>query len=434
MVIDIEINVKVRYMSMDTDTQARHAYLLHEVLNDVGDEELLNGDKNPHTTRKELKTTISLAEKGGYKMVTYKKNTVSDETVTTVGLFRSVIFNANDQLVCFAPPKAITYETFKAEHPLYYVNVEEFIDGTMINMFWDKIHDPEYGDDSGIIGDGWRFTTRKNIGADNHFYRYSNNCTQRNFGELFRETFANTGIDIEKLDKSYCYSFVMRHPENRVVSYVKEPELYLTDAFLLENSSDAHYKVTPAYHSSCHVMPGFFNSNVKFPRSFSVDNYEQLERMVDEHSPDGSLTKGYMLHCKQTHLRTKIVPEEYKFVKELRGNFADLRLLFLTLHGQGRVHEYLHYYPENYPLFAEYTHLLDDYIHCMYMLYRDCFISKSKPLVEYHPNYRTHMYKLHGIYKQYYQPIRGHIQHSDVVDYVNNIDIPLLFNTMFIAK
>jgi len=434
MVIDIERNVKVMYMSMESWELGHHAYLLHEVLNELGCEELLNGGKLPNTSRKELKMTTSSIEKGGYKMVTYKKNTVSDETITTAGLFRSVIFNSNNQLVCFAPPKAMTYEKFKAEHPLYYVNVEEFIDGTMINMFWDNTMDSEYSDESSIIGDGWHITTRKNIGADNRFYRYSNNCTQRNFGELFRETFANTGIDVEKLDKSDCYSFVMRHPENRVVSYVKEPELYLTDAFLLENSSDAHYKVTPAYHSSCRGMPAFFNSKVKFPHGFRADNYEQLERMVDGHSPDGSLTKGYMLHCKWTHSRTKIVPEEYNFVKELRGNFADLRLLFLTLHRQGRVQEYLHYYPENYPLFAEYAHLLDDYIHCMFMLYRDCFISKTKPLAEYPANYRTHMYKLHGIYKRYYQPIRGHIRHSDVVDYVNDIDIPLLFNTMFVAK
>jgi hypothetical protein len=434
MVIDIERNVKIMYMSMDSDARGCHTYLLHEVLNELGCEELLNGDKLPTTSGKELKTTTSSAEKGGYKMITYKKNTVSDETITTAGLFRSVIFNSNDQLVCFAPPKAMTYEKFKENHHLHLVNVEEFIDGTMINMFWDKIIDTEYGDDSGIIGDGWRITTRKNIGADNRFYRYSNNCTQRKFGVLFRETFEKTGVNVEKLDKSYCYSFVMRHPENRVVSYVKEPELYLTDAFLLENPSDAHYKVTAAYHSSCRGMPAFLNSNVKFPRSFKVDNYDQLEQMVDGHSPDGSLTKGYMLHCKQTGSRTKIVPEEYNFVKELRGNFADLRFLFLTLHRQGRVHEYLHYYPENYPLFAEYTHLLNDYTHCMFMLYRDCFISKTKPLAEYPANYRTHMYKLHGIYKQYYQPIRMGIRYSDVNDYVNDIDIPLLFNTMFVAK
>ena len=434
MVIDIERNVKVMYMSMESDTRGCHTYLLHEALNELGCEELLNGDKLPTTSGKELKTTISSTEKGGYKMVTYKKNTVSDETITTAGLFRSVIFNSNDQLVCFAPPKAMTYEKFKENHQLHLVNVEEFIDGTMINMFWDNTMDPEYSDVSSIIGDGWHITTRKNIGADNRFYRYSNNCTQRNFGELFRETFEKAGVDVEKLDKSYCYSFVMRHPENRIITYVKEPELYLTDAFLLENPTNAHYNVTAAYHSSCRGMPAFSNSNVKFPRSFNIDNYDQLEKIVDGHTPDGSITKGYMLHCKQTCTRTKIVTEEYNFVKELRGNTADLRLLFLTLCREGRVHEYLHYYPENYTMFAEYSHLLDDYIHCMYVLYRECFIAKNKPLVEYPANYRTHMFKLHGLYKEYYQPNRGHIRHHDVVNYVNSLDIPLLFNTMFVAK
>ena len=90
MVIDIERNVKVIYMSMDSDARGCHTYLLHEVLNELGCEELLNGDKPPTTSGKELKMTTSSIEKGGYKMVTYKKNTVSDETITTTGLFRSV--------------------------------------------------------------------------------------------------------------------------------------------------------------------------------------------------------------------------------------------------------------------------------------------------------------------------------------------------------
>ena len=423
-------------------SESGHTYLLHDALKDIDCEELLNenGETN-HTNRLLSSRKISI-EENDYKVITYKKNSVSEETLTTLGLFRSVIFNGDDRLISFAPPKAMAYEKFKSKYPkLSVLTVDEFIDGTMINVFYDALSVTENGDDTSTLGGGWNISTRKNIGANNHFYRYSNSNQQRDFGELFKETIVKAGVEIELLDTTCCYSFVMRHPENRIVSYVKEPELYLTDAFRLNTPltdfiipSPNKYNVTVCCRKECQQMKVFDNSQVKFPKDFMIQDYQELEKMVEGHSPDGTLAKGYMIHCPITNLRTKIVPEEYKFVKELRGNFADLRLLFLTLEREGRVYEYLHYYPENYTMFVEYSHLLDDYIHCMYMLYRECFINKSKALVEYPSNFRTHMFKLHGIYKEYYQPIRGHIRHHDVVNYVNGLDIPLLFNTMFVPK
>ena len=347
--------------------------------------------------------------------------------------------NADEELVCFAPPKSMSYDKFKSMseyNDLDSLIVDEFIDGTMINLFWDGSLSSRNADYTSFLGGGWHIATRKNIGAGNHFYRYSNNSVQRSFGDMFKDVFFKSGIDIHNLDKSRCYSFVLRHPENRVVTYVTEPELYLVDVFLLDStiSDSPQYRVTVIPRTTYQSMPVFDESSVKFPREFKVDSYDQLEKMVADHSPDGTLTKGYVIRCPITNLRTKIVPEEYEFVKELRGNFADMRLLFLTLCKQKKVHEYLHYYSENYPLFAEYSHLRHDYTQCMFMLYKDCFIHKTKPLVEYPANFRTHMYKIHGIYKQYYYPRKGRIRFHDVEDYVSDLDPPLLFNTMFVPK
>ena len=433
---------KVLYMSMNDNTTIGQTYLVHNVLKCLDCVDLLNENEPCVPAKKILNTITSSIGNSQYKTITYKKNSVSDETLVTLGLFRSVIFNDANKILSFAPPKSMAYEKFKIKYPdLSHLIIDEFIDGTMINVFYDERTVSE-NEDNSVLGSGWNISTRKNIGASNHFYRYSNNHVQRDFGELFKETFLQAEIKLELLDTTYCYSFVMRHPENRIVSYVKDPELYLTDAFRLTNSildtiqvnQPTKYEVNVASRKACREMSAFINSKVKYPTNFFMNNYQELEKMVEGHSPDGTLTKGYMIHCPLTNLRTKIVPEEYNFVKELRGNFADLRLLFLTLEREGRVQEYLHYYPENYKMFSEYSHLLSDYIHCMYMLYRECFIAKNKPLAEYPSNFRTHMYKLHGIYKEYYKPVNGHIRHHDVVNYVSGLDIPLLFNTMFVAK
>ena len=414
------------------DNTSGQQYLLHNVLESLDCVDLLNENGLDVPAKKILNIRTNSIGNSQYKTITYKKNSVSDETLTTLGLFRSVIFN-DDNIVSFAPPKSMAYEKFKIKYPeLSQLIIEEFIDGTMINVFYDEKTVTE-NEDNSILGGGWNIATRKNIGATNHFYRYSNNDVQRDFGVLFKETFLDAGINVDLLHTNYCYSFVMRHPENRIVSYVKDAELYLTNAFLLTTPSPTKYEVTVAPRSTCREMEAFINSKVKYPTNFFVNTYQELEKMVEGHSPDGTLTKGYMIHCPITNLRTKIIPEEYNFVKELRGNFSDLRTLFLTLEREGRVDEYLHYYPENYKMFSEYNHLLKDYIHCMHMLYRECFITKNKPLSEYPANFRTHMYKLHGFYKKYYKPSNWHIRHHDVVNYVNELDIPLLFNTMFVA-
>jgi hypothetical protein len=434
-------------------------YLLDDAMGELGNDAMLKNNDKSHWAKK-INVFRCPEDKGSYRLVTYKKNVANDDTVNGIGLFRSVIFNASSKIVCIAPTKSMSYDGFKEKLPdLSNLITEEFVDGTMINLFWDERTPQDHTPDKDIIGGGWRIATRKNLGAHSHFYRYTNYNVQRNFADMFWETFEASNIIVEKLDKTFCYSFVLRHPENRIVSYVSKPELYLTDVLHMEtvsemipttNSDDNappinidtdenntnKYTINTVNRSTYMNMPAFVGSSVKYPQVFMLDSYEQLEKKVNEHTPDGTLTKGYVLRCPLTNLRTKIVPEEYNFVKELRGNFADMRFLYLTLHKQDRVHEYLHYYPEQFDLFNEYTHLLQDYTHCMHSLYRDCYISKTKPLKEYPANFRTHMYKVHEIYKQFYfdnNRLRS-IQYADVELYLKELDTPLLFNTMFVVK
>ena len=419
-------------------------YTLHDALATLGCEDVSFLKSKGNDTLKV--TTIHAHDKkdtNGYRLVTYRKgvcdNTV-EEKVRTVGLLRSVIFNGDNNLVCIAPPKAMAYAEFKSKYPtLKNMITEEFIDGTMVNMFWD----PESGEqrvgagsDMAILGGGWRIATRKNIGAHNHFYRYSNTEVQRNFGVLFMETFLSANVDMGALDKTCCYSFVLRHPENRVVTYVSMPVLFLVNVFQLRTEPDAKHTATVLAPSD--YASRFEGSSIKFPRAITnLETYDQLEQKMDDHAPDGTLVKGYILKCPITNLRTKIVSDEYTFVNDLRGNFSDMRFLFLTLHKERKMQDYLHYYPEQHGRFDEYMHLLQDYTHCLHSLYRDCYLGKTKPLGEYPVNYRTHMYKVHGIYKGF--PIdeetcrRRSVLFRDVVYYVNALDTPLLFDSMFVA-
>ena len=113
---------------------------------------------------------------------------------------RSVIYKG-DTLVCMSPGKSIPLdETI----PVTDYTVEDFVEGIMINAFYD---------------DGWKIATKSNIGA---------NCTfdsTRTFAELFDDCKAAVGLSLDTLNPEFSYSFVMKHPDHRIVTPVTQPTL-----------------------------------------------------------------------------------------------------------------------------------------------------------------------------------------------------------------
>ena len=98
----------------------------------------------------------------GYTIVRYDKSLIDMkkmENASTIGNIRSVIFSKSGKLVCYSPPKSIQWEEFRyseyyfAQQPLF----EEYVEGTMINMFWDE------------YCQSWEFATKNTIGCKKAF-------------------------------------------------------------------------------------------------------------------------------------------------------------------------------------------------------------------------------------------------------------------------
>ena len=92
---------------------------------------------------------------------------------------------------------------------------EEFVEGTMINLFYDKNINK------------WECATRSTIGANVKFYQNSS----KTFREMFFETFDLYHIDYNDFDKNCCYSFILQHKENRIVVPNKENKIYLCECY-----------------------------------------------------------------------------------------------------------------------------------------------------------------------------------------------------------
>jgi hypothetical protein len=308
---------------------------------------------------------------GDYALVNYKKHANYD------GLYRSIIFK-NKKVVCFSPPKSIPYTEFCEKHSISSVVADEFIDGTMVNVFYD-----------GETNE-WVIATRSIVGANCTFY------SQKTFHDMFHET----NIDYVKLNKVYCYSFVLQHPDNQIVTPVEKPDLYLIAVYHITETG-----ITEV-HSNNHGITSFLT-----PYTFIFSSYEEAEQFVQSQP---YTFKGLML--KTNGERSKIRNLAYENVKKLRGNSASSMYTYLSIRSTPEQLEYEKYFPTH--SFPVYEKQLATMIVSLHALYIDCFIKKMKPLKEYNQPFKQHMYELHMDYLHRLRQEKKCVTRHEVKKYV----------------
>ena len=134
-------------------------------LSDIpGFKELIDSDVNQTNTLKLNKVVCRTTSNQKYKVIRYDKELLRSCFISSYGLCRSVIVNSNNKVVGFSPPKSILSENFITENPSKTEDIiaMEFVEGTMINVFWD--------DSIGVAG-GWQIATRNTVGATSSFYK-----------------------------------------------------------------------------------------------------------------------------------------------------------------------------------------------------------------------------------------------------------------------
>ena len=184
-------------------------------------------DKSFYKTLNEIKSEcqsdVIVKEINDYILMKYKKKSLTIDNEKTLGLFRSIIVKDNN-LVCFAPQKAINFNNFIVDNNFDDCEITEFIPGTMVNIFYDETSDEEIK---------WQICTRSNIGAR---CRY-NLDTQKTFRDMFFEAAVNSDFIWDKLNKDCCYSFVLEHPENTNLSNVSDATITLTHVYKILNNN-----------------------------------------------------------------------------------------------------------------------------------------------------------------------------------------------------
>lgn len=357
-----------------------------------------------------------------YRVIRYDKDLLCFDLIPSHGLCRSVIINSANKVVGFAPPKSLPADAFikkysdktDEEFNKWSENViaEEFVEGTMINVFFD----PAIG-----ISGSWEISTRNTVGATSGFYKSP--CA-KTFRQMFMEAATENKLDINKLDTNFCYSFVLQHPENRIVVPFSKPQLYLVGVYKIENNPN---EIIVSHYDSSEYKYFFSNldTSVKFPTQYSFRTYKEL---VDKY---GSMNTSYdivgvVIHNKLTGERTKIRNPVYEQVRNLRGNQPKLQYQYLCLRKEGKVKDFLKYYPENKKEFSTFRDQVHLFTNTLYANYVACYIRKERPLIEFSEQYRTHMFNIHQLYMNELREKHLFVTNTLVQKYVNDLHPSLL--------
>ena len=327
-------------------------------------------------------------------------------------LFRSVIWNTIKNCpVCVAPIKAIS-----GLPPMNkkFTQIDEFVDGVMIQAFI-QASDPNT----------IQLATRTQIGAKNAFYG------SKSFGEMFNECLASTPVrnmEILRMHMreymeitqatSVFVSFVIQHPEHRIVVKNNNPDLYIVHI----GAVDAGGIVTVSENSAEWLPPLRRLQIPKYPIQIFNETAE-IDELMRRTAIQNSVYWQGLVFKDGTGARWRVQSPSYLLIRALRGNEAKAVERFLRLRRDGNVISYLKYYPEDRSVFSKFESTLRKQTLEAYNKYISVHKSRSAKFADIEPVYKPILHLAHVEYLERLRSIQKSVQLNVVIKIVNNLKI-----------
>lgn len=249
-----------------------------------------------------------------YVIVNYDKKYVcyNDENVRK---YRSVIFSFPERkLLCFSPVKSMSDDVFLKKYnnsvkDNLYIN--EFIEGFMVNLFYDK------------NTRSWEIATKTHIGGDNHVYctgyhkKYIKNSVYKLFCKLLgyddTPNINHAGF-LEYFSKEHSYSFVLRSKDVNHFEKDSNKQLFLVSVYKIHDNF-AEY-IPPFEYENWGVFHQL-NGLIHFPKVYPVEVRQDSCLYDIKQEIRESDKVGYMITDTLNGTRTKILSSAYYLSKKL---------------------------------------------------------------------------------------------------------------------
>lgn len=337
-----------------------------------------------------------------YAIVRYERKT---EEVN--GWMRSVVYKKETcRPVCVAPPKSTTFTGSLEDY-----TVQEFVDGTMINLFWMP------GDEQPQV------VTRSRLGADNKFY------SELSFLDMLKDTINGVLNNLKPYPDTYTtsaqfVSIVLQHPQNRVVTLVSKPRVTVVhmgivtdDAVIIGEDPDVWSGNIEAYQPNVYNVPKEHLVSLE-----ALSSYVETMSKEDKTLWQGVVVKdGLGRRCR---VRSKL----YSQVRSLRGNESDGVMRFCRLRNGRLIKRYLQHYPEDEKAFYELEGKLRQVTRHILDLYVRTFKFKKEEFHTLPWPYKHHVSVIHNLFKEKLKPVRKTVDMDFMIEYILGLNVEDMSN------
>jgi hypothetical protein len=221
---------------------------------------------------------------------------------------------------------------------------------------------------------------------------------------------------VQELPKNYSYSFVMQHPENKILIPQTNKLLYLVAIYEIEDNC-ATYVPSTEYE----MWPLFRNmiGIIDFPRRFSVKSYYDIDNIVlSIHNHHKNL--GVTIVNKNTGERACRRNPNYYSLKNRRF-YPEYQYQYLCLRYMKKVDEFLENFPQYKTLFFEFYREYQEFVRSVHSSYMMHYVFKEG--TEISKKFTPHIYAIHhGVYLPSLKTHRVSITRKRVEEYFDAME------------
>lgn len=348
-----------------------------------------------------------------FRIVRYDKKSTDMKSPLAKWMRSTVWDTTNNVPVCISPPKAEDAEQPPCGDELL---IQDFLDGTMVNMFWYQNENDEWVS---------RYATRSQLDAGGNFY------SQRSFKELFEDAKAAHGITNSDLEmairavvevtnaSSYFGSFLLQHPEHRVVSRVQTPTIFAIQVgCVLEDGTVKLVDVNTAHSQMRHVL----RAVKQYPMTGFKTEADYNSFVTNLMETKSWFWQGLTFKDKNGR-RWRLRNKNYLTLRALRGSEAQPLDRWLRLRRDGNVLEYLKHYSEERQVFWDFEQRFRQMTSDVFTAYCSVHKAHSSKLVDHPKHISPCVFRLHAYYLEHLKPKNETVRMKDAIEVINGMTL-----------
>jgi len=344
-----------------------------------------------------------------YVIIRYVKSE-SNFNVAGTDLFRSVVWDTvNNRPVCMAPQKANNGGV-----PLNteLTNIQDFLDGVMIQAYVTS-------SEPTVL----RLCSRTKMDANTGFY------SKKTFAEMFAECLATTPVrtsdallmllreTMSNAEAGSAFaSFVIQHPEHRIVQKLHMPDLNIVHVGTVSSTGTVNLM-----ESSSEWLAPLRRLQIPSYPIKMFHSEEDVQSLMRRTAVQNGFRWQGLVFKDGTGARWRMRSSSYMLLRNLRGAEAKSVDRFLRLRSEGKVTDYLKHYADERKEFWEYETSLRDRTADSLVAYSAVHKAHSMKFSELPLEYKPVVHLLHVEYLNSLRPKKQSVQLSTAINVVNKL-------------